>query len=232
MTSSPERNPESIGTVLGNRSTRPASAPSQPLGTSDPAGRSLWQSLIASAGVRYERCRFENFDCKSPEQTSARDAVSGFASAAKQHAADGHGLLLYGPVGTGKDHLMFAAIREACRAGLRVEWRNGLDWFGTLRDRIGKDVDEEQTIRELVNCEVLALSDPLPPHGDLSSYQGQMLLRVIDRRYRRMKSTWVTMNVRDRAEATERMGAAVVDRLCDGALAVFCNWPSHRKVLP
>lgn len=192
----------------------------------------MWQAVIGAAGPRYDRCRFENYEHGQPEQTAALTAVREFATSAREHVSQGHGLLLFGPVGTGKDHLMFAAIREACRAGLRVEWRNGLDWFGVLRDRIGTDFDEETTIRELVNCDVLALSDPLPPHGDLSSYQGQMLLRVIDRRYRRLKSTWVTMNVKDRAEATERMGAAVVDRLCDGALAVFCNWKSHRRVLP
>ena len=191
-----------------------------------------WSTVCADAGPRYARATFGNYEtATSGPQREALTAVQQFAKNVSEHVESGHGLLLFGPPGTGKDHLMFACIRHACIAGKSVEWRNGLDWFGRLRDRIESGGAEETAVRDLANCDVLALSDPLPPHGDLSSYQGQMLLRVIDRRYRRMKSTWVTMNVADRKEAEQRMGPALVDRLRDAALAIHCNWESHRRGL-
>ena len=40
---------------------------------------------------------------------------------------------------------------------------------------------------------------------------------------------WVTVNVNSRAELDSRMGVQLADRLVDGALTLFCNWPSYRK---
>jgi hypothetical protein len=51
----------------------------------------------------------------------------------------------------------------------------------------------------------------------------------VDYRYSHRKPIWLTLNVADGAEAELRMGAQTVDRLRDGALVLFCNWPSYRK---
>jgi hypothetical protein len=39
------------------------------------------------------------------------------------------------------------------------------------------------------------------------------------------------MNVKDSNDASKRIGAAIVDRLKDDSLALFCNWPSYRITL-
>lgn len=219
----------SLASVLDSHSIRPRPGKSQRSEGSEI--HPTWARVCDMAGRRYVRATFGSYQANESSQVDALKAVEAFADEISKHVDNGNGMILYGPPGTGKDHLMFACIRQACIAQKSVEWRNGLDWFGSLRDRIDKGGDEENAVRELVNCDVLALSDPLPPHGDLSSYQGQMLLRVIDRRYRRVKSTWVTLNVEDSVEAEQRMGPALVDRLRDGALTIHCNWPSHRKSL-
>jgi len=195
------------------------------------AASDAWRDVARRAG-RYAASTLDSFITSSPAMESAVKALRAFTENLAAHISSGHGLVLYGPCGTGKDHLMFAAMRAAASAGFRVRWENGIDWFGQLRDRIDDGGSEETMIRPLVNCDILGISDPVPPSGDLSSYQGQMLLRVIDRRYRHRRSTFVTLNVRDRAEAISRMGAPIVDRLIDNALVVHCAWESFRRPLP
>jgi DNA replication protein DnaC len=76
---------------------------------------------------------------------------------------------------------------------------------------------------------VLAISDPTPPLGELSDYQRSMLFRVVDRRYRDLRPTWVTINAADSAEAERKIAPNIIDRLAHGALVLRCNWPSYRR---
>ena len=118
----------------------------------------------------------------------------------------------------------------AIKAGFNVIWQNGMDLFGDIRDAIDKGDAERALVSKLVSPDVLYLSDPLPPVGKLTDFQAAMLFRVLDGRYSRKRPTWVTVNVSSGAEMDERMGPQNGDRLRDGALAIFCDWPSHRRV--
>ena len=51
----------------------------------------------------------------------------------------------------------------------------------------------------------------------------------IDRRYRDLKATVMTLNVATRKEAEDRLSPNIVDRLAHGAMAIHCNWPSYRR---
>lgn len=139
-------------------------------------------------------------------------------------------VLLYGPVGTGKDHLLAAMMRFACNSlNMRVVWRDGSDLFGEFRDNMRGGIEESKLLERFTGADVLAISDPVPPFGGLTEYQAGMFFRIIDRRYRDMRPTWITINVKDRAEAVQRMGASIVDRLGHNALGLCCNWESYRK---
>ena len=52
---------------------------------------------------------------------------------------------------------------------------------------------------------------------------------VLDGRYRFMRPTWLSMNIASREEAAAKLGAPTIDRLAEGAVACFCNWPSYRR---
>ena len=126
---------------------------------------------------------------------------------------------------------MTAAIREAFNKGFSAKWVNGVDLFGMFRKTISDDdYTEETLIKRLSTPSILAISDPVPPLGSLTDYQAGMMFRVIDTRYRNLKPTWITVNATDAKELEERMTPQIVDRLKDGALAIFCNWESYRKV--
>lgn len=190
-----------------------------------------WNSLIAKRGRRYEMCRLETFTAICAAQSDVLTAMRRYVCNISEHIHSGEGVLLYGPKGTGKDHLLVAASFEAIKHGHSVIWQNGMDLFGDVRDRMNTNESEQAFVGKLVAAEILYLSDPLQVDGSLTEFQKTMLFRILDGRYSHMKPTWITVNVATRQELESRMGAQTVDRIIDGTIAHFCNWPSHRKKL-
>lgn len=189
-----------------------------------------WRELIRKRGDRYATCSLNNFEAKTRDQQTALEDVRNYAANMPDRLKDGGGIVLWGPPGTGKDHLLAALAKVAIRdRGWTVSWENGADLFGEIRDRMDGADTEASLIRRMIAPSALWLSDPLPPFGNLTDFQASMLFRIIDARYSRSKPTWVTMNVASAEEAVKRMGPQVVDRLRHGTLTVFCNWPSYRR---
>lgn len=197
------------------------------------AGRQRVDLLKRSLGNRYANCNLESFRVSDdPAVRNAQLAVLGqlqsFVDELPEVIRTGSGLFLFGPVGTGKDHLLSAVMLETANRGFSVAWMNGLDIFANARDAIADDTGEARIFERLTIPTVLAISDPLPPVGDVTAFQRSLLLRAIDHRYRHGKATWITINVGNRDEAEKRLGVQLIDRLTDGALCLVCNWPSFR----
>lgn len=180
--------------------------------------------LLYAAGARYRECTLDSFRCDVAQQRSVVAALRDYIATDCQDS-----LILFGPVGTGKDHLAFAVCRYGVKAGKTVNWINGQSWFGIVRDAMETDKTEASLIADLSRPELLCLSDPLPPVGALTQFQATMLYRLIDARYSRGVPTICTVNIANDAEADERMGAATWDRLCHDAVKLHCNWPTFRK---
>ena len=188
-------------------------------------------TVFEARGGRYAGCRLENFDCPTAPQLAAVKRLLQYAERLTDHVRAGDSLTLFGPVGTGKDHLLAAMMRLAVLGGFTVAWRSGAELFGEVRDRIDQERSEASWVSALLAVDVLAISDPLPPIGSLTEFQAAMLFRVIDGRYSRSRSTWITINCRDADDAQARLTPQIVDRLRHRALSVHCNWPSYRKPL-
>ncbi len=204
---------------------------------------SAFQSLVKMRGKRYAACRFENFEATTEAKKAARDAIIRFAEHLDQHIADGTNLVLFGPCGTGKDHLMFALMRYAVKLGCAMhsywskghgkktlQWGNGVDMYSGLRATFDDShASERDWLAKYADPSVLAISDPLPPVGNLTDFQQGALLNILDMRYSQMKPTWVTVNVADGNELDERLGLQSADRLRHDAVVVHYNWESYRK---
>lgn len=192
-----------------------------------------WATIIRGRGIRYKPCRLSTYVCKCDKQTAMVINVSNYLDNIAANIEAGVNVLLFGPAGTGKDHILAAMMRVAVLgAGAEVVWHNGSDLHGEIRDRIGTDSSEGSFIQKLVRPAVLAISDPVPPIGKLTDFQMQTLFRIIDGRYSHVRPTWATLNVRNREEAIERMGGQVVDRLSHDAMAIWCDWPTYREPKP
>jgi DNA replication protein DnaC len=180
-------------------------------------------------GPAYGECTLDSFAATSERQRRVVAALREYAADCVDLIGQRTGLVFFGPVGTGKDHLAFAVCREAIAAGRSVTWINGQSWFGELRDNMDRGQPEKMAVSVLCRGSILTISDPLPPVGDLTQYQQTMLYRVVERRYSLGLATFVTANVADDAEAHRRLGVPTWDRLCHGAWKLHCAWPSHRK---
>lgn len=192
--------------------------------------RQLVYDLARDLGARYSESRssldaFEVYDDAQKQIVSRlRSVVANIA----ELVASGTSIIFVGTVGTGKDHLLSATLYAAARAGLGCRWVNGQEVYGQFRDRMDSGDTEEELLRTLVRPQVLGISDPIPAVGSPSAYNSSQLYRLVDRRYRMMRPTWVTLNSRSSEEAMEKLSAPVFDRLRDGAVILPCMWPSYR----
>jgi DNA replication protein DnaC len=189
------------------------------------------EKLCETVGQRFVNAALENYLATTPEQIKVIAAIKDYVNFIRDRVASGGGIVLFGSAGTGKTHLLVAVAKAAIQSDLTVAWRNGQDLFGAFRSAIdgGKD-SETGIIRELIEPDVLVLDDILPPSGRLTEYQASNLYRIVETRYRTERPTLVSMNVGSGEEAELGMGSQIVDRLRDGSLTLFCNWPSYRKV--
>jgi DNA replication protein DnaC len=187
-----------------------------------------------NVGRRYARCSFDNFATgpkESVKKTEALAACVEYASNFRQHFDAGRSLILVGPKGTGKDHLMTATIRRIAtnfgRPG-KVMFRDGLKLFGEFRAAFGTAQTEQSIVDKYIAPALLAISDPLPPRGTLSEHEQRMALRIIDGRYRESRPLALTINAVNRQEISDRLGVQACDRIFDCAIVVRCVWESYR----
>jgi DNA replication protein DnaC len=192
--------------------------------------RSALDKLDAQIGPRYRGATIDTYNVEHDGQKEIVAALRDYGQNISERIKAGVGIVLNGPSGTGKDHLLVALARHAIRSEATVSWQNGQSLLGTFRDRFSQrhPRPEEDLIDEFTAANVLVLSDPVPPKGELSDYSESILYRIVDARYITMKPTWTTMNVASGEEADRRLGAPIVDRLRHGALCLSCDWPSYR----
>lgn len=184
--------------------------------------------VIRDAGERYADVTIDNFDCPSDDHKKAVDAVKGYLQASE--GGPRRGLLLIGPTGTGKDHLMMSVLRVLIHKwGIECRWNDGQQFFSDVRNAYAENEGESSLLNELSRCRLLAISDPLPAVGRLTDHQMNVFGIVMDRRSRSMLPTIATVNVANRAELYDRLGDRNADRLCEDAVVVPCNWSSYRQ---
>lgn len=192
------------------------------------------QLLTRSRGVRYAECTLGNFDLYGPHsqqemQQVVVDSVREYCRNMATNAADGYGVFLFGPCGTGKDHLATFVARVFIQTTTDpVRWVCGAELFQNLRDSFDGKKSEGEVLRPYVTAPMLWISDPLPVKGELSQFEASALYRLIEARYSNRRPTVMTANLGP-SEADRQFGPAMARRLRETTLQLYCNWPSYRR---
>lgn len=193
--------------------------------------RRLRRLVAQAGGDRFLGYSLQTWHPRGPKSIEVKRTIADWIRTFPDRLRANQGIVLYGPVGTGKDHLAFAAVASAVRqCGATAVWWNGRDLMGEVRDRIDEERPERQLVADLEEPDILVISDPLPPFGGLSAFQADLLYRIAENRIvRQNRVTVVTLNVKTDAEADEKLGPATWDRLCCGAWKIACFGKSHRQ---
>lgn len=192
----------------------------------------LCLKLRDDLGGRYDfaRVQLEHYEVYHDQQTSVLARLNRLTPRLPEIVKAGCGLIFLGTVGTGKDHLLAAMLYLAAgRHELKARWLNGQEFYGTLRDRMDSGRSEDEFLRRWTEPVILGISDPTPAVGRPSPWNLLQLGRLIDRRYRALRSTWITLNAVSVEEAEEKLTSPVFDRLKEGAEIFTCDWPSYRE---
>lgn len=197
-----------------------------------------WHTLASQIGPRYANARLRTWrlhgDADERQlQANMLRRIGELLPTLRANPRRAPNLLLFGPPGTGKDHIAVALLRfTVLEGGASAKWVNGLDLLGQVRDLMGTHDPESGLIAALTAPDILLVSDPLPPVGSLTEFQNAFLLRVIDSRYRQCRPTWLTVNVGTKSEMESRMSLPLVSRLSHGCQAFHFCWSDFREVLP
>lgn len=188
--------------------------------------RDIRRFVDEQVGQRYETATLNSYEPVTESQKRALEAIVAHSTGINAFEEN---VVLYGPCGSGKDHLLIGLGKKAIAFGRPVKWVFGVDLFRTMRDVIGSKSSETELVASLVAPAILILSDPAPPDDAATVYQRSVLLSVLDQRYRHCKPTWSTINATNKVEAIERLGGQTIDRIWTDASHVFVNGPSYRS---
>jgi DNA replication protein DnaC len=164
----------------------------------------------------------------SGRQAAAIAQVRAFIAGIEGVLREARGLVLYGSVGTGKDHFLAAALYRVAGAGIPTAWVSGHEVFARIRDSMDSHEREAKVLQPWLQPFVLGISDPVSPRGDLSDWDARVLAGLLDQRYRHRLPTWLTMNATGEADAKSKLTALIWDRFQEDAEIIPCFWESFR----
>lgn len=181
--------------------------------------RSAVEVMSAGIPMRYRGCQLEQLVQTSGNKT-ALEAVKEFLP------TEGRGLLLMGPVGTGKTHMAVARLKELQRLGHRCLFVPAAELLVELRRAYDGQTTESDVLAKYANAEVLLLDDLGAER--VTEWTKQVFYVLINRRYNAMRSTIVTTNL-SMAQLGEVFDPRVVSRLAGMCRAIAISGEDWRK---
>lgn len=168
---------------------------------------------------------------KCQSQAKALDVARRYSKNYETVSENGKGLILFGSVGTGKDHLMMGIAKKLYYHHKSVMWTNGTRLKARMRGCIGRDGESEsEVIRDFCKPDFLWISDPVIASNPMTTFQTEFFHGIVDARYMEKKPILLTINVEDGVELESALGAAAVDRLKSSGFAHYCDWKTQRKL--
>lgn len=180
------------------------------------------------------RHREDTLDSYVPQNASQEDALAAVRDWVESvKRGEGGALALVGAVGTGKSHLLYAAIRAANEAEKHAAAYGWAELADILRDaKFGHDEDvTEARLKKsrFLNADAFGLDEIRPTSG--TEFDGTELAQLMTRAYRNCQGVIVTSNHADERLA-RIIGLAAASRLTQVTLVgADMRQPEHRRHL-
>ena len=180
---------------------------------------SIWQE--ADLPERYRNRTIANWKPQAGQEIAAR-MIASWLDALDDRYEAGDGLMLMGPPGIGKTHLLAGLTTAIIQAGYRARYAVWPTVWDKCRPPFDQSADE--LLRELARVPFLAL-DELGMRPGTTAEQAR-LFELIDTRYREQLPTLVASNC---TEATLGMiGERTADRLLESCIPIVIPGSSYR----
>lgn len=169
---------------------------------------------IAGIPERFKEADFANFKVTFENGEALRAAMS-LVKHFEDQEKHGRGLVLVGPVGVGKTHLIVSALKNLIAKGTSSRYIYAPDLLGMLRGR-SRDAEDASlldiTFRELCSERVIAIDDVgIDRDTDWTVAQ---FTRILDGRYRTKKVTILGTNL-GLEDLESAVGARSMSRLLE-----------------
>jgi len=167
--------------------------------------------------ARYSGARLEDFSAKVTDQ------VAKWFEACQRSPG---GLIVAGPVGTGKTHLACAIARKVIEADIGGKYVSQANYLRAIRKTWDGKGDESAVLDEYIRPRVLVLDDIGAARGN--DNDTLRLGELVSDRYDALKPTVYVSNLTpDLLKGA--VGDRSYDRMRDGALSLILNGDSRRK---
>lgn len=178
---------------------------------------------VCFQGTNMHSWNFSNDDHKRPELSAA---LRQYAENFPQYHRQSQGLLLHGPVGTGKTFLAACVANAVIDQGYRVLMTN----FANVANALQSTWEKDAYIRDLVKYDLLILDD-LGAERKNSEYMQEIVFNVIDARYRAGGPVIVTTNLtpEELTQSADMGYSRIYDRILERCLAVKVDGASRRR---
>lgn len=166
---------------------------------------------------RHKDDTLDTYVPQNASQETALTATRDWVESVKE--GDAGSLALVGAVGTGKSHLLYAAVRAVNEAGIHAAGYGWVDLADLLRDaKFGHDEDvTEARIKKarVLGAAALGIDEIRPTSG--TEFDGTELAQLMTRAYRNRQGVIVTSNAADQRLA-KIIGLAAASRLTEVVL--------------
>ena len=160
---------------------------------------------------------FENFD--RSRQPEAWDNVKMFAGTLYGT------LILHGPYGTGKTHLLAAVCNQVLRQMKSARFIIAPKFFGAIQAKISENEDYQPILQQAITTPLLVLDDI--DKCKYSEFREEIYFAIIDERVNAGRPIAISTN--RFGDLEKYIGGACADRLCIGMTEIEMDGSSYRR---